>query len=379
MSNNFQEALSIIRKTTKQEVDKGRAFAELCKIFFENDDIQKRQFSKVWFYNNWAKENPNFSKTDIGIDLVAKLVGETGFCAIQCKCYESDHTISKDDIDSFISASSNKIFSRLILIDTSLSDLGSNTKKVIENLDKGYQRIQTEEFEKSRIDWLSYLNKKQLVLKNKKDLKDHQIQAVEAAQIHFKNNDRGKLIMACGTGKTLTSLKIAEKIAGKGKIILYMVPSLALMSQSIREWACESSISFNAFSACSDTRVGKKKSEDDSIEISLSDLAFPATTDSELLAIKIKEITKLNDDMTVVFSTYQSIDVISKAQNKYKLKEFDLIICDEAHRTTGATLIDGDDESKFTRIHDNDYIKGRKRLYMTATPKIYASKAKKKS
>lgn len=379
MSNNFQEALSIIRKTAKEEVDKGRAFAELCKIFFENDDIQKRQFSKVWFYNNWAKENTNFSKTDIGIDLVAKIVGETGFCAIQCKCYESDHTISKDDIDSFISASSNKIFSRLILIDTSLSDLGLNTQKVIENLDKGYQRIQTEEFEKSRIDWLSYLNKKQLVLKNKKDLKDHQIQAVQAAQIHFKNNDRGKLIMACGTGKTLTSLKIAEKIAGKGKIILYMVPSLALMSQSIREWACESSISFNAFSACSDTRVGKRKSEDDSIEISLSDLAFPATTDSELLAIKIKEITKENDDMTVVFSTYQSIDVISEAQNKYKLKEFDLIICDEAHRTTGATLIDGDGESKFTRIHDNDYIKGGKRLYMTATPKIYGTKAKKKA
>ena len=162
MSNNFQEALKIIRKTAKQEVDKGAAFAKLCKIFFENDDIQKQQFSKVWFYNDWAKENPSFSKTDIGIDLVAKIVGEPGFCAIQCKCYESDHTISKDDIDSFISASSNKIFSRLILIDTSLSDLGSNTQKVIENLDKSYQRIQTEQFEKSRIDWLSYLNKNQL-------------------------------------------------------------------------------------------------------------------------------------------------------------------------------------------------------------------------
>jgi len=380
MSNNFQEALKIIRKTAKEEVDKGAAFAKLCKIFFENDDIQKQQFSKVWFYNDWAKENPSFSKTDIGIDLVAKIVSEPGFCAIQCKCYESDHTISKEDIDSFISASSNKIFSRLILIDTSLCDLGSNTKKVIENLDKAYQRIQTEEFEKSRIDWLSYLNKNQLVLKNKKELKDHQIQAVDAAKTHFKNNDRGKLIMACGTGKTLTSLKIAEKIAGKGKTILYMVPSLALMSQSIREWACESAISFNAFSACSDTRVGKKKSQDDSIEISLSDLAFPATTDPELLATKIKEVTKLNNDMTVIFSTYQSIDVISKAQSKYKLKEFDLIICDEAHRTTGATLIDDDeDESKFIRIHDNDYVKGKKRLYMTATPKIYGTKAKKKA
>ena len=182
MSNNFQEALSIIRKTAKQEVDKGSAFAKMCKIFFENDDIQKQQFSKVWFYNDWAKENPNFSKNDIGIDLVAKIAGQNSFCAIQCKCYESHYAIKKEDIDSFISASSNNIFSRIILIDTSATDIGPNAKSVIENLDKTYQRIQNSELEQTRIDWLTYIKEKKVVLNKKKKLLDHQIEAVEAAE-----------------------------------------------------------------------------------------------------------------------------------------------------------------------------------------------------
>ena len=375
MSNNFQEALKIIRTTAKEEVDKGAAFAKLCKIFFENDDIQKQQFSKVWFYGDWAKEYPKFSKTDIGIDLVAKIANEESFCAIQCKCYESHYSIKKEDIDSFISASSNNIFSRIILIDTSACDIGPNAKSVIENLDKTYQRIQNSELEQTRIDWLTYIKEKRVVLNKKKKPLDHQIEAVEAAEEYFKKSDRGKLIMACGTGKTFTSLKIAEKITNVKSLILYMVPSLALMSQSIREWKNDSSKEFSAFSACSDPKVGKKKPGNDEIIINLSDLAFPATTNPKKLSEQVANADKNN--MTVIFSTYQSIDVISKAQKVHKLPSFDLIICDEAHRTTGATLT-GEDESHFVKIHDDENIKGKKRMYMTATPKIFGDKAKKK-
>jgi predicted helicase len=376
MSNNFQEALKIIRTTAKEEVDKGSAFAKLCKIFFENDDIQKQQFSKVWFYGDWAKEYPKFSKTDIGIDLVAKITNEESFCAIQCKCYESHYSIKKEDIDSFISASSNNIFSRIILIDTSACDIGPNAKSVIENLDKTYQRIQNSELEQTRIDWLTYIKEKRVVLNKKKKPLDHQIEAVEAAEEYFKKSDRGKLIMACGTGKTFTSLKIAEKITNAKSLILYMVPSLALMSQSIREWKNDSSQEFSAFSACSDPKVGKKKPGNDEIIINLSDLAFPATTNPKKLSEQVANADKNN--MTVIFSTYQSIDVISKAQKEHKLPSFDLIICDEAHRTTGATLT-GEDESHFVKIHDDENIKGKKRMYMTATPKIFGDKAKKKA
>ena len=185
----------------------------------------------------------------------------------------------------------------------------------------------------------------------------------------------GGAVMACGTGKTFTSLKIAEAIANK-KLILYMVPSLALMSQSIREWKNDCVEDFIAFSACSDKKVGKVKDNNDQIQIKLNELAIPATTESKKLAEEINRVEK--NKMVVVFSTYQSIDVIAEAQKKFSLNSFDLIICDEAHRTTGATFEDQED-SYFVRIHDNKYVKGKKRLYMTATPRIFGSKAKKKA
>ena len=375
MSNNFQDAINLIRKKANNETEKGNAFEKLSKIYFENDDVQKQFYKKVWHYKDWASQNSSYSKIDIGIDLVAELK-QGGLAAIQCKCYESNHTISKEDLDSFISASSSEIFRRLILIDTSNNDLGPNAKSVIQNLDKEYLRIQKSDLEASRIQWLTYLKEDKIIFENKKKLRDHQVKALNAAEKYFKENDRGKMIMACGTGKTFTSLKIAEKLTGKGKFILYMVPSLALMSQTIREWKNDCSDDFEAFSACSDKKVGKKNKSDDEIIVNLSDLSFPATTDSKKLADEIKRTDQ--SKLIVIFSTYQSIDVVTKAQKEYGLRQFDLILCDEAHRTTGATLT-GDDESYFVKIHNNDYISGRKRLYMTATPRIYGEKAKQKA
>lgn len=376
MAFDFQKAINIIREKSKNDKVLGDVFEKMCKIFFENDAIQKQQFSKVWHYKDWARNKKEYSQTDIGIDLVAQIRDSDRFCAIQCKCYAPDHSISKTDLDSFIAASSTVDFERLILIDTSNQDIGPNAKAVFQTLHKTYQRIQTYELEQSRILWLTYLNENRVTLKSKKELRDHQIQAVREVKKGFKEHDRGKMIMACGTGKTFTSLKIAEDLAGKGKLVLCMVPSLALMSQSVREWKNDCENDFTAFSACSDVKVGKRKPTDDRIEISLTDLAFPATTNPEELAQQIKKADPKK--MTVVFSTYQSIDVISKAQFDFKVPKFEIIICDEAHRTTGATLT-GDDESNFVRIHSNKNIKGKKRLYMTATPKIYGEKAKKKA
>ncbi len=185
--------------------------------------------------------------------------------------------------------------------------------------------------------------------------------------------------MACGTGKTFTSLKIAETIAGKGKRVLFLVPSLALISQTIREWTEDTEVSLRSFAVCSDTQVGKrrKNKNDDEAGLDASDLVLPATTDAKELARKANK-TSL-DVMTAVFSTYHSIQVISDAQKKYDLPEFDLIICDEAHRTTGAVLGTDKRESEFIKVHDNGIIRGKKRLYMTATPKIFTDKLKKKA
>ncbi len=373
--SSLQRTLSRIRAESKNDAEMGFAFEKLAKIFFENDSTQTQQYSKVWHFSDWAKQRKEYSNKDIGIDLVAKLKEEEGYCAIQCKFYQPDHSISKADLDSFISASSTSDFTRLVLIDTSSQPIGKNAQKVFDNLTKEYIRIQFSEIDRSRIDWSSYLDNGSINLVKKKELRDHQIKALNDVKEGLKNEDRGKMIMACGTGKTFTSLRIAEELVGEGKSVLYMVPSLALMSQTIREWKNDAKEDFLAFSACSDPKVGKKKASNDEIKINLNDLAFPATTDPYKLSEKIKNADE--SKMKVVFSTYQSIDVISKSQYEFGLKEFDLIICDEAHRTTGATVV-GEDESNFVRIHKNESIKGKKRLYMTATPRIYGEIAKRR-
>lgn len=199
---------------------------------------------------------------------------------------------------------------------------------------------------------------------------------MEAVEAGFSEHDRGKLIMACGTGKTFTALKIAEKLAGKGKRVLFLVPSLALISQTVREWTKDTGLELRSFAVCSDSQVGKRRiSTSDVAEISAHELDFPATTNAIRLAERAGESDA--ERMTVVFSTYQSIPVITAAQEA-GLPQFDLIICDEAHRTTGAK-IEGDDDSNFIRVHDNKYVNGAKRLYMTATPRIYGENARAKA
>ena len=183
------------------------------------------------------------------------------------------------------------------------------------------------------------------------------------------------MIMACGTGKTYTSLKLAEKQAGKGKRVLFLVPSLALLSQILTEWTQESNTPLHSFAVCSDSEIGnKRKKTDETVETFAHELRYPATTQSDRLAIEIKKKHDAHH-MSVVFSTYHSIDVLSQAQKKHGLAEFDLVICDEAHRTTGATY-EGDDESAFVRVHSDKFVKAKKRLYMTATPRIYGEAAK---
>ena len=286
-SSQFQQALDIIRKESANSADLGTSFEKLVKVFLENDATQTQQYEKIWHYSDWAKEHPGYTQKDIGIDLVAKIRAEDSFCAIQCKFYDSENAISKEDLDSFISASASKDFSRLLLVDTSNVGIGKNAQHVFDNLDKDYLRIQSAELENSLIDWVTYVREDRIRLRQKHGPLPHQEQALAAVKQGFAEADRGKLTMACGTGKTFTSLLVAQELAGKGKLVLYMVPSLSLMSQSIREWKNDAVDDFTAFSACSDKKVGNRK-KDDQVIVSLHDLAFPATTDSKQLASRIR-------------------------------------------------------------------------------------------
>lgn len=360
------------RESAQSEYEAGAYFEELIAKFLTTEARYRDLYTRVLPYRNWAKER-GLDGRDTGIDLVAETVtGETH--AIQCKFYARDYTVQKDDIDSFFTASGQKPFTHRIIVATT-NNWSVHAEASLYNQQPPVTKIDYFDLENSQIDWSRYKSKAPPVLKPKKDLRDHQNRALKAVVKGFEAAERGKMIMACGTGKTFTSLKIAESIAGKGRRVLFLVPSLNLLSQTLTEWTQESAIPLHCFAVCSDSDVGKKRTKDDeAVQTFVHELRYPATTEPKKLA---DEVGKRHDtdSMTVVFSTYHSIDTIGAAQKKHGLADFDLVICDEAHRTTGATF-DDDDESAFIRVHDEKFVRGAKRLYMTATPRIYSDSAK---
>lgn len=369
----LEQLLDNYRNISQTEREKGTYFEELVRAYFKNEPTYTDLYEDVFLFSDWAKINGKDAK-DVGIDLVAITRDTKDVHAIQCKCYAPDYKLRKADIDSFFTASGQKPFTHRIIV-TTTNNWSDNAEAALIDQQPPVTKIDLQALEDSVIDWSQYQPSKTVQQKEKKSPRPHQVQAITKVQEGLKAADRGKLIMACGTGKTFTSLKIAEQLAGPGKRVLFLVPSLSLLSQTLTEWTQESNIPLHSFAVCSDSDVGKKRSaDDDTVQTFTHELRYPATTNSEQLA---KNAKLRHDDthMTVVFSTYHSIDVIGKAQHEFGFADFDLIICDEAHRTTGATIA-GEDESAFVRIHDANFIRGAKRLYMTATPRIYGDNAK---
>lgn len=365
--------LDTYRAAAKTEREKGTYFEELILCYLRNEASYRDLYSDVWTYADWAAEQ-NLSKRDTGIDLVAKTRGTNEYHAIQCKLYAEDYRLQKADIDSFFTASGKKLFTHRLIVCTT-NHWSENAEAALFGQQIPISKIDLFDLENSQIDWAKYQPKAKPALKPKKNLRPHQETALKEVKAGLASADRGKMIMACGTGKTFTSLKIAEELAGKGGRVLFLVPSLALLSQSLTEWTQESAIPLHSFAVCSDSDVGKsRKKNDDTVQTFAHELRYPATTDAKHLAAEMAKRHD-KDHMSVVFSTYHSIDTISQAQKKHDLAQFDLIVCDEAHRTTGATF-ESEDESNFVKVHNGDFIKAKKRLYMTATPRIYGDSAK---
>jgi predicted helicase len=368
--------LDYYRRSSMSEREKGTYFEELMLCYLRNEATYRDLYSDVWTYSEWAALQ-GLDKRDTGIDLVAKTQGTGEIHAIQCKLYAEDYRLQKSDIDSFFTASGKRPFTHRIIVSTT-NHWSIHAEEALRDQQPPVSKIDLNDLENSQIDWAQYQPKAPPVLKVKKRLRPHQQQALDGTLSGLQSADRGKLIMACGTGKTFTSLKIAEVLAGKGKRVLFLVPSLSLLSQTLTEWTQESGTPLHSFAVCSDSDVGKKRQkDDDSVQTFTHELRYPATTEPGRLAT---ELAKRHDaaHMSVVFSTYHSIDVIHRAQQKHGLGDFDLIVCDEAHRTTGATFGD-DDESNFVKVHDAAFIRSAKRLYMTATPRIYGDSAKAKA
>lgn len=362
---------------------KGSLFEKISKHFLKEHD-SANEYESIDLWNDWELRG---KEGDRGIDMVITTTSKE-YIAVQCKYHQNN--ISLNDIATFLTQLQSGVgevrFKKGIIIST--SNLSSNALKAIEQIRSNgmgidIDEITEEDFIYSQIDWEKLdTTQSELPLCDKKKPRPHQTEAIEETKKYFSDpkNTRGKLIMACGTGKTYTSLKIMEAL--DPKITLFLAPSIALLSQTFREYAQEKSEPFYASIVCSDDKVGKgkkNKNDDDTDDINFSELPLKPSTRLEDI-LSVHEKAKKENKRFIIFSTYQSALRIQEAQ-RMGLNEIDLIICDEAHRTVGAmySTNERDDKNAFTLCHSDGSIKAKQRLYMTATPKVYSESSKAKA
>lgn len=360
---------------------KGSLFEKLSKRFLiEHDSANEYESIELW--GDWKLRG---KERDRGIDMVITTASKE-YIAVQCKFHQN--SISLNDISTFLTQLQSGVgevrFKKGIII--SSSHLTSEALKAIEQvrsagMDIDIDIISEEDFIYSQIDWEKLDPTKtedEIPLCDKKKPCSHQTEAINATKKYFSDpkNTRGKLIMACGTGKTYTSLKIMEAL--DPKIMLFLAPSIALLSQTFREYAQEKSEPFYASIVCSDDKTAQSKNEDND-DIKFSELPLKPSTRLEDILSAYEKAQKENKRF-IIFSTYQSALRIKEAQEA-GLNGIDLIICDEAHRTVGAmySTNERDDKNAFTLCHSDENIKAKKRLYMTATPKVYSESSKAKA
>lgn len=376
----FDELVTQIDNNLDNQRDRGTAFEKMVVAYLKNEPTYKQKFSDVWMLNEVPAEY-HISKRDTGVDIVAKDYAGN-LTAVQAKYYKGK--VGKDTINSFVAEMGKSYYSSGLLV-SSTDQWNRNAEAALENNTKPITRIGLSQLRHAHFNWekFSFAKENDLSKKEHKEPHKYQKTAISNSVAYFKDHDRGKLIMAPGTGKTFTSLKIAEALMNDQKkhqfYVLYLVPSIQLLTQTLFNWNNDVSdgIHMTSFSVVSDNKANKKKGKDDDT-LGAKDIGFEPTTNVEELVKNFKYAEKIDtgNEMTVVFSTYQSIDVIHKAQEQ-GIPEFDLIIADEAHRTTGATKL-GED-SAFTEVHSNKNVQGKLRLYQTATPKIYDANAKRKA
>ena len=339
--------------------DLGKSFEWLCKYFLHHSPIYKEALEKVWLWGEW----PDRWGIDKGIDLVAR-TRNGQFWAIQAKAVSQDRSIPKRELDSFLSESNRPLFSYRLVISTT-NDIGRNAKETIEAQEKPIGLILRSELLNAEIVWPTLIGStpSKTSLPSKKSL-PHQKVAIRDVLKGFRKYDRGQLIMACGAGKTLAALWIDEELESQRTLLF--APSLSLIEQSIGEWRQNCSKPFDLCVVCSDETVIDKKA--DAAINSTSELGVPVTTNPE----EIRAFLNRNGRRKVVFATYQSSSRIAEAQSE-SCPSFNLVICDEAHRCSGPV------DSLFATVLADDKIISMRRLFMTATPRFYTGRVKKRA
>ena len=362
---NLDAALGMIRERASTAVFQGRGFERLVGAALLSHPGEFRdRFSNVW---SWA-DYPDRDGPDIGVDLVAREHDGREW-AVQCKDY-STATITTGGINSFLAASAG--FDCRLFVSTSK---GALPKAGWRNLQKATNcRVLTHgDLDAWPVDWAEFVDDPGTLAFEQTvyEPRPYQQDAIDAIAMGFEASRRGKLILPCGTGKSVVALWAAERLVGESGRVLYVLPSISLLGQTMREWATQRRTLQRYIGVCSDSSAGRRSSED----ANLTELSIPVTTDPEAVADALTQESP--GEMTVVFCTYQSLSVIAEAQDK-GAAGFDLMICDEAHRTTGVEKKKDRKTSASTWLigHDDEAVLAYRRLYMTATPRLYSANAK---
>lgn len=379
--SSFGEVLDQLRDNQPQG-KYGIAFEKLMVNFFQTDPVLSAEFDEVCRWDKWRY---NGGQTDTGIDLVARRRDDGKWVAIQAKFYKPTTSIQKQNIDSFFEASGRSFetesavehFAHRYIISTT-DKWSKHAEAALENQQIPTSRIGYSQIAESPVNWDVVFPGSEIHINLSRretfEPRPHQQEAIDKVMKGFSTHDRGKLIMACGTGKTFTALRLAERVAednGGRARVLFLVPSIALLAQTLREWTAQARLDLKSFAVCSDNKASRQAED-----IASYDLEVPVSTNGKDIADRFASGRRAKG-LNVVFSTYQSLPAVHDALAE-GLDDFDLVICDEAHRTTGVTLA-GADESNFVRIHDADYIKAARRLYMTATPRLFDDTVKTKA
>ncbi len=333
----------------------GKDFEKLSKWYLENEPKFKKIFKKVWHF----KDFPKRWGADKGTDLIAE-TNDGEFWGIQAKNYDKKYYIKKSDVDSFLTDTSRKLISRRLIIGTT-NLLGSNALKTIHDQEKPVNLELLDSLERAEVNWPKNLSNLYPSKIKKHTPWKWQHKAINQIIRDLKKENKGKIIMACGSGKTEMGIWIKERL--KSKKTLIVVPTIYLMTQTVDRWCAHSSDNFEFLAVCSDKTVVNK----DSLIKSISETVLPSTTDHQKIARFLKD--KKN---SIIFSTYDSLGAVIKA-TKINSTKFDFIISDEAHRTASAK------KSKFSLIHDQKLLPRKKIIYMTATPRIHSPAVKEKA
>ena len=414
--NIIEEAISTVAEMSPQQTD-GQWLEELAAL--AGPHIRDWDIAKCWGWADWPEREarfPNTTKQDVGIDAIGIRRSDGRHVAIQCKARQLDEqgrggTISKDELDKFISSSASDFWAERWLVTNGDNPVSSNVPrtpglkekpiKIVNIANDLLQQQATstgEDCPHCEPDAMS--DEEGIPPRQTKTCMQNEAvsESVRILLEHERSDSgglpvgqaRGRIILPCGTGKTRISLRIVEELTPPGGLSIVLCPSIALVAQLRREYLQHAATPLRALAVCSDETAGydpkKENSRNtaadptlDNSNVSASELKGKVTTDPSEIACWIREGSS-GERISVIFGTYQSGHRVAQALRETGAAT-SVLVADEAHRTAGlrrkrnarnAVLSPEEQRIRdFTLCHDNDAFPATYRVYQTATPRIY--------